>query len=70
MFRVERHDITGDCYSSWATFEEANTEFERQVQDAIGYADDTANVILSVSLRYTTVGKSLDEQTKGASDAL
>ena len=59
MFRVERHDITGSCYSTWDSFDEANAEYERQIRNAVGFVDEEAVVFLVTILRHTTVA--LDE---------
>ena len=53
MFRVGRFDVTGNFYSTWDTFDEANAEYERQVHNCIGYKDDQGFVSLVVVLRTT-----------------
>jgi len=55
MFRVERHDIVGDRLSTWDSFGEANAEYERQVDSAMGYVGDEATVALVVVLRHATI---------------
>jgi hypothetical protein len=51
MFRVGRFDVTGNFYSTWDTFDEANAEYERQVRNCIGYKDAPGFVSLVVVLR-------------------
>lgn len=52
MFRVERFDITGNFFSTWDTFEEADAEYERQLLCAINMPEEPAVVGLMVILRH------------------
>jgi hypothetical protein len=63
MFQVRRDDINGTFLGSWESFDEANAEYKRQVEKAVGYKDDESFVTLSVVLRQTTIARSQNMNT-------
>lgn len=52
MFLIERFDITGNFFSTWDTFEEANEEYEKQLICAISMPDEPAVVKLVIILKH------------------